>query len=131
MDREALLARARAVRDRAHAPYSGFKVGAALLGEDGAVYTGCNVENASLGLTICAERAAVAAAVAAGARRFRGLALATGAQGPVAPCGACRQVLVEFEPGLRIWSEWEGGQAEWTLHELLPEPFRGIPGHGG
>lgn len=128
MDREALLAQARAVRDRAHAPYSGFRVGAALLGASGRVHVGCNVENASLGLTICAERAAVAAAVAAGETRFRAVAIVTDGAGPVAPCGACRQVLAEFEPALQVWAEGGGTQGGWRLDELLPEAFREIPG---
>jgi len=131
MDRDVLLARARAVRERAYAPYSGFRVGAVLLGESGRLFEGCNVENASFGLTICAERAAVAAAVAAGETRFRALALVTGGPAPVAPCGACRQVLVEFEPELQVWAECEGVQVQWTLDQLLPEPFRGIPERDG
>ena len=128
MDREALLAQARAVRDRAHAPYSGFRVGAALLGASGRVYVGCNVENASFGLTICAERSAVAAAVAAGESRFQAVAIVTDGTGPVAPCGACRQVLAEFEPALQVWAEGGGAQAGWRLDQLLPEPFRELPG---
>ena len=127
MDREALLARAREVRERAHAPYSGFRVGAALLGESGAVHVGCNVESASFGLTLCAERSAVAAAVAAGEKSFRALALATGGRKAVAPCGACRQLLAEFEPALVVWAECDGGGAEWTLDALLPHPFRDVP----
>lgn len=131
MDREELLARARAVRDRAYAPYSGFRVGAALLGASGKVYTGCNVESASYGLTICAERAAVSAAVAAGETRFEAVAIASEGSGPVAPCGACRQVLAEFEPDLQVWSEGGGVRVEWRLGQLLPEPFRGMPERDG
>lgn len=128
MDREDLLARARAVRDRAYAPYSGFRVGAALLGASGRVHVGCNVENASFGLTICAERSAVAAAVASGETRFQAVAVVTDGTEPVAPCGACRQVLAEFEPALQVWAEGGGMQAGWRLDELLPEAFREIPG---
>ena len=131
MDREALLEQARAARERAYAPYSGFRVGAALLGASGRVYLGCNVENASYGLTLCAERSAVTAAVAAGETRFQAVAIATEGREPVAPCGACRQVLAEFEPEMEVWSECGGVQVEWTLDQLLPEPFRGLPERGG
>jgi len=130
VDRDALLAEARAVRDRAYAPYSGFRVGAALLGASGRVYVGCNVENASFGLTICAERSAVVAAVAAGETRFQAVAIVTDSEGPVAPCGACRQVLAEFEPKLEVWSEGGGVQGGWRLDQLLPEPFRELPERG-
>lgn len=127
MDPETLLARAREAQDRAHAPYSGFKVGAALLAEDGTVHVGCNVENASYGLTQCAERAAVCAAVAAGVNRFAAIAIVTDGVEAVAPCGACRQVLAEFASELSIVSEAEGERREWTLGELLPAPFGGAP----
>src|SRR5206468_4728052 len=96
--REALIHAAIDVRQRAYAKYSQFAVGAAVLAGDGRVFTGCNVENSSYGLTICAERAAVFAAIAAGQQRFELLAVAT--TGGATPCGACRQVLAEFAPEL-------------------------------
>lgn len=128
---EALLRRAREVRGRAHAPYSGYRVGAALEADDGAVYVGCNVENASYGLTICAERAAVAAAVADGRRSFRRIALSSEGPEPIPPCGACRQVLAEFEPALEVYSETGDRRVRWTLDELLPRAFRLGKGSGG
>ncbi|MCX7408218.1 MAG: cytidine deaminase [Planctomycetales bacterium] len=98
--RQQLLAQTVAVREQAYAPYSKFLVGAALLTEDDQIVTGCNVENASFGMTICAERNAVFAAVAQGHRRFQAIALAT--VGGATPCGACRQVLAEFCDDLPI-----------------------------
>ena len=121
---EDVLALAREVRERAYAPYSGFLVGAVLEGEDGSLHVGCNVENASLGLTICAERAALVAALASGTRRFRRLALVTGGDEPIPPCGACRAVLAEFAPDLPVVSEAGGERREWRLDELLPFHFR-------
>jgi cytidine deaminase len=125
--REALVAAARAARERAYAPYSGFRVGAALLTDGGEVVTGANVENASFGLGICAERAAVAAAVAGGHRRFEAIAVATPGPEPATPCGACRQVLREFPRGvdLEVLCAGEAGERvlATTLGALLPESF--------
>jgi cytidine deaminase len=120
---EEVLALARKVQSHAHAPYSGFKVGAVLEAEDGTLHLGCNVENASLGLTLCAERGAMAAAVAEGHRAFRRLVLVTDGEGPIPPCGACREFLAEMAPDLPIVSEAAGQRREWKLGELLPLPF--------
>lgn len=118
-----LVSAARAAQQHAYAPYSRFRVGAAVEGADGQVFTGCNVENASFGLTICAERAAIAAAVTAGVRRFRRAVVVTDADPPAAPCGACRQVLAEFEPDLPITAVGPKATASWTVAELLPSAF--------
>jgi cytidine deaminase len=122
-----LVAAARAARERAYAPYSGFRVGAALRTEQGEVITAGNVENASYGLAICAERAAVAAAVALGHRRFAAIAVAGPGPDPVPPCGACRQVLREFPhgPDLQVLCAGEAGERllVTTLGALLPDSF--------
>jgi cytidine deaminase len=118
-----LIDAARAAQRRAYAPYSNFHVGAALEGEDGTIYTGCNVENASYGLTICAERAAICAAVTAGARKFRRAVVVSDIDPPAAPCGACRQVLAEFARDLRIDGVGPGGTVSWTIAQLLPAAF--------
>jgi len=126
-DEEIVTKAAREVRDVAHAPYSGFAVGAALLSSDNRLFVGCNVENISFGLTICAERVAVGTAVAAGVREFHLLAIVSDSEMPVVPCGACRQVLAEFCPDLRIvCSNLRGQTAEFTLDALLPLPKQGI-----
>jgi len=118
-----LIDAARAAQRRAYAPYSNFLVGAALESEDGTIYTGCNVENASYGLTICAERAAICAAVTAGARKFRRAVVVSDVDPPAAPCGACRQVLAEFGQELRIDGVGPAGTVSWTIAQLLPAAF--------
>lgn len=120
---DSLVEAARAVQLRAYAPYSHFRVGCALEAEDGRVFVGCNVENASYGLTICAERAAVCAALAAGAGRFRRAVVVSDADPPAAPCGACRQVLSEFGRDLRVDGVGAAGTVSWTIAELLPAAF--------
>ena len=122
-----LIAAASSARKLAYAPYSGFQVGAALATRAGQIFTGCNVENVSLGLTICAERAAIATAVAQGIRDFVAIAVVTGGKKPAIPCGACRQVLAEFSPSIRIVSATiDGEMQEYDLAELLPFPSQGI-----
>ena len=124
--KKTLLSRARAIRARAYAPYSKFQVGAAVLDDKGRIHTGTNVENASYGLTVCAERNAVAAAVAAGAKQLRAVAVVTPTSPPGSPCGACRQVLAEFAaPETPILMASPTGRAEeTTMGELLPRSFR-------
>ena len=113
-----------AALENAYAPYSNFRVGAALLSADGRVITGCNMENSAYGLAICAETLAVASAVSQGLTDFAEIAIATDDSEPTPPCGACRQVLNEFAPNIRISSYTrEGKEASWTLDELLPYAF--------
>jgi cytidine deaminase len=119
-----LRERAFAALDRAYAPYSSFRVGAALLGTDGSVSEGCNVENAAFPAGICAERGALACAVARGVRSFEVIAIASEASEPTPPCGMCLQALSEFAPHLTVVSVTRGGSAtRWSLGELLPHVF--------
>ena len=121
---DALHAVALEAMERAYAPYSNFRVGAALRGVDGSVHPGCNVENAAYPASICAERGALLGAVARGVREFDALVLVTEADDPTPPCGQCRQVLVEFAPDLAITSRTRAGaERRWRLSELLPHPF--------
>ncbi len=121
---EWIRARAVAARERAYAPYSHFAVGAAVVTSTGRVFTGCNVENASYGLTVCAERAAVFAAATAGERQLVAVAIVTDAPRPTMPCGACRQVLHELGPDMEVIScTLAGGLQRARLSELLPDAF--------
>lgn len=125
-DREtrALRERAIAAMERAYAPYSKFQVGAALVGIDGSVTEACNVENAAFPAGTCAERAALAAAVARGVRSFRVIVIATSADDPAPPCGMCRQALIEFAPDLEVVSVTRSGkESRWRLADLLPHAF--------
>ena len=121
--REKLIEMAKRARENAYAPYSNFKVGAALLTEDGEIFTGANVENASYGLSICAERVAVFKAVSEGKRKFKAIAVVTDTEKPTPPCGACRQVLAEFGDIEVIMANLKGDVKVMKLSELLPEAF--------
>lgn len=119
-----MLGLAREMLPLAYAPYSGYRVGAALLTTEGEIFKGVNIENASLGLTVCAERVALFAAVAAGYRSFSLLALVAEGESEPLPCGACRQVLGEFSRELKVAVAGEKGKPKvFTLRELLPHPF--------
>jgi len=125
-DHEAMALRERAIAAmaRAYAPYSNFQVGAALLGSDGSIAEACNVENAAFPAGTCAERAALAMAVARGVRSFRSIVIATNAEEPAPPCGMCRQALIEFSPELEVVSLTRNGkEARWRLANLLPSAF--------
>jgi cytidine deaminase len=124
-----LIDEARRTRENAYAEYSKFKVGAALIDSRGRTFVGCNVENVSFGLTICAERVALGSAIAAGSTEFQVIAIVSDSAEPVVPCGACRQVLAEFAPSLRVISSNLTGQTtEFSLSALLPSPRQGILG---
>ena len=119
-----VLEAALAVRDQAYAPYSRFAVGAAVQAKSGVIYSGCNVENASYGLTMCAERIALFQAIAAGEREFSLLAVVADTPQPVAPCGACRQVMAEFGVDTIVLANLAGDVSVYRLEELLPAAFR-------
>jgi cytidine deaminase len=124
-DWQALATAARAARERAYAPYSRFAVGAAFRMDDGSIVAGCNVENATSGLTLCAERVALSSAVASGRRRPQALAVSSPASPPAAPCGLCLQTLAEFADDLPILLLNDHAEHRQTrLRELLPQPFR-------
>ncbi len=118
-----LVASARAAMRHAWAPYSNFHVGAAIEAADQKVYVGCNVESASYGLTICAERMALGAAVVAGARQLTRIVVTTDVDPPAAPCGACRQLLAEFGLHLEVIAVGPHEERRWTLAQLLPDAF--------
>jgi cytidine deaminase len=119
-----LVAAARAAREHAVAPFSGFKVGAALETTDGLLITGCNVENATYGLTLCAERVAMFKALSDGHRTFRRVAVVADTVAPTPPCGACRQILWEFGGNLEVvLANLDGVHSRYRLAELLPMPF--------
>ena len=123
MMRQELLNAALSARERAYAPYSKFLVGAAVLAKSGKIYTGCNIENASYGLTVCAERNALFSAVGAGEREFTALCVVGDTEAPISPCGACRQVMAEFKVPRIILANLKDDVKEYTLEELLPYGF--------
>ncbi|MEK3800759.1 cytidine deaminase [Peribacillus sp. FSL H8-0477] len=125
MDKQMLINEAITARTQAYTPYSKFKVGAAVLTEDGRVYQGSNIENASYGLTNCAERTAIFKAVSEGTRKIKAIAIVADTEGPVSPCGACRQVIAEFSDNdTKIFlTNLKGDTVETTIQEVLPGSF--------
>ncbi len=132
MNKEELIEIAIKARENAYAPYSRFKVGAALLTKTGKIFTGCNVENSSYGASMCAERVAVFKAVSEGETEFEKIAVVTDTKEPAMPCGMCRQVLAEFSPRIKIYAaNLEGKVLETTLDKLLPYAFTKEDLNGG
>jgi len=126
MDYRSLVSRAKAAKRFSHSPYSRFRVGAALLAEDGTIFTGCNIENSSYSLTVCAERTALFKAVSEGARPFTAIAIATDEDAFTPPCGACRQVMMDLAGDIDvILTRKNGHMKQLRLAELLPHPFGG------
>lgn len=125
MNSEQLINEAKRAREHAYSPHSNFAVGAALLGEDGVIYRGCNIENVSFGLTNCAERTAFFNAISAGMRKFEALAIVGDTENPIPPCGACRQVMVEFcDKDMPVFcTNLKGDVFETTVEKLLPGAF--------
>lgn len=124
LEKEQLLAMAVTARSRAYAPYSGFQVGAALVGRSGTVYLGCNVENSAYPAGLCAERVALGNAIAAGEREFVRLVVLAGSPRPISPCGMCRQVIAELAPGIQVLlANLDGACEETTPEALLPGAF--------
>lgn len=126
MDDKILIAKAREAMDKAYAPYSKFKVGAAVLTEDDVIFTGCNVENISFGATNCAERTAIFSAVAAGYRNFKAIAVISISDEITMPCGICRQVMAEFKIDRVICASYNGEYKQFKMEELLPHSFNSI-----
>ena len=122
---DGLIEAARRTQQQAYAPYSRYRVGAAVEGEDGSVFVGCNVENASYGLVMCAERVAIGAAVAAGVRQFRRIVVVSDSEPPAPPCGACRQVIFEFAPEAEVLAVGPRSSHRWIMRDLLPAAFSG------
>jgi cytidine deaminase len=123
-DKNLILKAKKAMRS-AYAPYSNFKVGAAILSREGKVFSGANLENSSFGITVCAERVALYKALSSGEKDFIKIAIASSAEKPITPCGLCRQALFEFSPGLKVvCSNLTGKIKKYTLKQLLPYPFK-------
>ena len=119
--RESLMKEAISAQEKAYSPYSKFKVGAALLTKNGKVFTGCNIENVSYGMTICAERVAIFKAVSEGYTKFEAIAVSASSNDPIYPCGACRQVLAEFNPKIEVFVNHD--EKSYPLFDLLPKSF--------